>query len=303
MTKEDFINLDGVTLHYLDWGGTGRPVVLLAGLSRTAKGYDALAPKLTKRFKVLGLTRRGHGRSDHAAEYNLDVFVEDIRHFLDAMRIKRTILVGHSMAGFEMPLFAIRYPQRVEAIVCMDAIFPKLDSEPDFSDDPIDALPSVKPTPDDFASLDAFFAYQRKARPAWARIWCKAVEDDILEYVRISADGRVEETRDEELFRQIWKEVSSKRPEYDKVNCPILAIMPVGHYHPHVPVDASYDIQQKADKYWQEKVLPFTQEKINSFRQTAPEAKVVELDTPIHRIFTAKEDETVEAIFNFLPTT
>jgi pimeloyl-ACP methyl ester carboxylesterase len=165
MTKEGFVNLNGVKLHYLDWGGTGKALVLLTGLGATSKYYGGLAPKLTKRFKVLGLTRRGHGQSDRPAEYNLDILVEDIRHFLDAMDIKQAILVGHSMAGFEMPLFAIRYPQRVEAIVFMDAIYPKMDSEPDFSDDPTNALPSVEPSADDFASLDAYFAHKRKARP------------------------------------------------------------------------------------------------------------------------------------------
>lgn len=75
------------------------------------------------------------------------------------------------------------------------------------------------------------------------------------------------------------------------------------HYHPNVPLDASDDIQKIANKYWQERVLPFIQETIKSFCQTAPKARVVELDTPNHRTFMAKEDETVEAIFDFLSTT
>lgn len=303
MTKEGFVNLDGVKLHYLDWGGTGKPLVLLTGLGATAKYYGGLAPKLAKRFKVLGLTRRGHGRSDRPAECNLDYFVEDIHHYLDAMEIEQAILVGHSMAGYEMPLFAIRYPQRVEAIICMDAIYQKMDSEPDFSDDPTNGLPSIEQTPDDFASLDAYFAYYKKARPEWARIWCKAIEEDLLEYVKISDDGRIEETRDSEFFSRIWKEIEPHYPEYEKVKCPILAITPVGHYHPGVPLDTSEDIQKAANKYWQERVLPFIQETIKSFRQSAPTAHIVELDTPNHRVFLAKEDETVRAIFDFLPTT
>ena len=303
MTKEGFVNLNGVKLHYLDWGGTGKPLVLLTGLGATSKYYGGLAPKLTKRFKVLGLTRRGHGQSDRPAEFNLDIFVEDIRHFLDAMGIERAILVGHSMAGFEMPLFARRYPQRVEAIVYMDAIYPKMDSEPDFSDDPTNALPSIEPTADDFASLNAYFAYKRKARPDWARIWCKAIEDDLLECVRIEADGRIQETSDDEYFGRIWQEVASQYPEYEKVKCPMLAIFPIGHYHPSVPLNVSDEIQKAANKYWQERVLPFIQETIKSFRQTAPKAHIVELDTPYHRIFLAREDETVGAIFDFLPTT
>ena len=83
----------------------------------------------------------------------------------------------------------------------------------------------------------------------------------------------------------------------------MLAIMPTGHYHPSVPLDATDDIKNAANKYWQERVLPFIQETIKSFRQVAPAAHIVELDTPYHRVFLAKEDETVQAIFDFLPTT
>jgi pimeloyl-ACP methyl ester carboxylesterase len=88
----------------------------------------------------MGLTRRGHGRSDRPKSgYDLENFVEDIRGFLDAVGIERVILVGHSLAGYEMPLFAERYPQRVEAIVLLDAIYTK--SETDVSGDPLTHFP------------------------------------------------------------------------------------------------------------------------------------------------------------------
>lgn len=63
MPEERFFDSDDVSLHYIDWGGAGRPLVLLAGLGDTAHLYRGLAPKLASRFSVVGLTRRGHGRS------------------------------------------------------------------------------------------------------------------------------------------------------------------------------------------------------------------------------------------------
>jgi non-heme chloroperoxidase len=53
----------GVSLEVLDWGGTGRPLVLLAGLGGTAYVFDEFAPKLTASYHVYGITRRGHGDS------------------------------------------------------------------------------------------------------------------------------------------------------------------------------------------------------------------------------------------------
>jgi pimeloyl-ACP methyl ester carboxylesterase len=299
MPKEGFVNLDGLKLHYLDWEGIGKPLVLLTGLGATAKYYSNLAPKLATRFQVMGLTRRGHGRSDRPKSgYDLENLVEDIRGFLDVVGIERAILVGHSLAGYEMPLFAKRYPQRVEAIVLLDALYTKL--ETDLSGDPVDALPQNEPTVDDFASRETYLAYRKRYSPNWASIWCDAIEMDILENVKIHDDGHVEEIADYELFGQIWKAIEPQYPDYKNIKCPILAIMPLGDYHPSVPLNASDELRNNANKYWKEKYLPSVQEKTKIFLQTVPHSRVVELDSPNHRIFMSKEDETVQAIFDFL---
>jgi alpha-beta hydrolase superfamily lysophospholipase len=52
-----------IKLEVLDWGGTGRPIVLLAGLGGTAHAFDEFAAKLTPRYHVFGITRRGFGES------------------------------------------------------------------------------------------------------------------------------------------------------------------------------------------------------------------------------------------------
>jgi non-heme chloroperoxidase len=54
----------GVRLEVLDWGGTGRPVVLLAGSGNTAHIFDDFAEKLSGVCcHVYGITRRGFGMS------------------------------------------------------------------------------------------------------------------------------------------------------------------------------------------------------------------------------------------------
>jgi non-heme chloroperoxidase len=60
-----FVTVDkSVRLEVLDWGGTGRPI-LFVGCYLTAHVHDAIAPKLTDRFHVYVITRRGIGASDH----------------------------------------------------------------------------------------------------------------------------------------------------------------------------------------------------------------------------------------------
>ena len=53
---------EGVRLEVLDWGGSGRPVVLLAGSGNSAQAFDDFAPKLADCCHVYGITRRGYAR-------------------------------------------------------------------------------------------------------------------------------------------------------------------------------------------------------------------------------------------------
>src|SRR6266436_870644 len=62
--KAGFTTANNVRLHYLDWGGAGETLLFLHGMGDTPHSYDDLAPKFTNQFRVLGLTRRGHGQSE-----------------------------------------------------------------------------------------------------------------------------------------------------------------------------------------------------------------------------------------------
>src|SRR6478672_11581031 len=85
-----FITVNGVRLHYLDWGGQGDTMLFLHGIGDTPHGFDGFAPKFTNQFRVLGLTRRGHGESEVPdSGYDTATRVEDIRQFLDALKISR----------------------------------------------------------------------------------------------------------------------------------------------------------------------------------------------------------------------
>ncbi len=303
MPTDAFFDSDGVKLHYIDWGGTGRPMVLLAGLGDTAHQYRGLGPKLASRFTVVGLTRRGHGQSDRPdSGYDLDTFVEDVRRFLDALGIERSILVGHSFGGLEVSLFAIRYPERVEAIAYLDALFPRLDPEPDLSGDPVwSVIPTGGPKVEDLVSREAYLAYYKRARPAWARIWCEAIEADLMSKVTVRDDGGLELHHDDELMNRIYAEAWSRRnPEYDRIEVPMLAIVPDGNYHQSLPLHATGELGRAANEYWEKKILPWIRQRTTVFLQAAPTACVVELDSPYHHIFIAEENETVTAIGDFL---
>src|SRR5688500_11438493 len=122
--KTGFITVNKVKLHYLDWGGAGETLLFLHGQGDTAHRYDDFAPKFTNQFRVLGLTRRGHGESEiPRTGYDTATLVEDIRQFLDALRIQRAVLAGHSFAGRELTRFAVVHHGRVIKLIYFDAAY------------------------------------------------------------------------------------------------------------------------------------------------------------------------------------
>ncbi|HTR79234.1 MAG TPA: alpha/beta hydrolase, partial [Gemmatimonadaceae bacterium] len=100
----------GVRLEYLDFGGSGPPLVLLAGIGNTAHAYDDFAPGFTDRFHVVAITRRGFGASSHPdTGYSIPTLAHDIKVVLDSLHLGRVDVMGHSFAGQEMTHFARAY--------------------------------------------------------------------------------------------------------------------------------------------------------------------------------------------------
>ena len=122
--QDQFITVNGVKLQHVDWGGHGSPVLFLPGLGDNVHRFDTVAPRFTKRWHAVGYSRRGQGESEKPASgYDTNTLVEDLRLFLDAKDIQAVDLIGHSLAGTEMTLFASRYPGRVNHIVYLDAAY------------------------------------------------------------------------------------------------------------------------------------------------------------------------------------
>jgi pimeloyl-ACP methyl ester carboxylesterase len=122
--KTGFVTANRIRLHYLDWGGSGETILFLPGFNDTAHGYDHFAPRFTDHFQVISLTRRGVGESEKPSSgYDTITRVEDIRGFLDTLGFNRVSLIGHSMAGDELTLFATRYPDTVAKLVYLDAAY------------------------------------------------------------------------------------------------------------------------------------------------------------------------------------
>ena len=116
----------GVKLEVLDWGGSGRPLVMLAGLGNDAHVFDKFAPKLTDRYHVYGITRRGFGASSAPSPtgdgtYSADRLGDDVLAVMEALKLDRPVLAGHSIAGQELSSVGSRHPEKVAGLIYLDA--------------------------------------------------------------------------------------------------------------------------------------------------------------------------------------
>jgi pimeloyl-ACP methyl ester carboxylesterase len=113
-----------VRLEVLDWGGAGRPVILLAGGGNTAHIFDEFATKLVASCHVYGITRRGFGASGFSATDDpADRLGDDVAAVIDALKLNRPVLVGHSIAGAELSSVANRHTDLVAGLVYVDAAY------------------------------------------------------------------------------------------------------------------------------------------------------------------------------------
>jgi pimeloyl-ACP methyl ester carboxylesterase len=120
---EGRLEADGVGLHYLDWGGDAPPVVFLHGGGQTAHTWDIVCLALRDRYRCLALDLRGHGDSDWSPDldYEIATHAGDVVAAIDALAGGSAVVVGMSLGGLSALWTASAAPDRVRALVVVDA--------------------------------------------------------------------------------------------------------------------------------------------------------------------------------------
>src|SRR5260221_381301 len=292
--KNGFVTVNNVKLHYLDWGGKGETMLFLHGMGDTAHIFDDLAPKFTNHFRVLGLTRRGHGSSEKPGRgYGPGTLVEDIRQFLDALEIERLILVGHSMAGGELTLFAGTHPDRVIKLVYLDALY-----ETERGPEVFRRMPAeMNPPASDPVSLESLRRWQKRMNNGWS----EAREATLRAHW--SADGKTflnGEKRSRALGLMLEPGAEAQK-DYAKIKSPVLAITVVGF--PSNMVNHFKTLPEPRRKAVDDflRFLSAIKEKESErFRKQLPSARVVVLTNADHECFIEREDEVLREMQSFL---
>jgi pimeloyl-ACP methyl ester carboxylesterase len=219
--RSAYVEVDGIRLHTLEWGGRGPAVVMIHGIGDSPYVFSDLAVGLAPRFRVVAYARRGHGQSDApAGPYDLDTLVTDLRGVMDALGIERASLVGWSLGGNEITAFAARYPERVDKLVYLESGYDW--SDPVFLPAFREALAAIAPAPADLASFDAYRAWFQRAWLGPAE-WTPGLEAYLRDTVSIGSDGRVAPKPSDAVAAAILDGVAVSPRDYAKVRAPVLA--------------------------------------------------------------------------------
>ena len=115
--------INGVTIHY-QVSGEGPAVTLLHGYTGSHQDWVRQIPLLSKKYRVVTLDWRGHGKSEAlsaASDYSFELLIQDTYGLLRHLGIHTSCIVGHSMGGFIALELALRYPDVVSALVLVDS--------------------------------------------------------------------------------------------------------------------------------------------------------------------------------------
>ena len=115
------VNVEGIHLCYVDWGGDGPTMLLFHGDMRTSRSWDAVSRRLKDDYRVIALDARGHGDSDWTPRgYRFAERVDDLAAFCESLGLRDIISVAHSTGGVVMSLCAQKHPGVFSRLALME---------------------------------------------------------------------------------------------------------------------------------------------------------------------------------------
>lgn len=290
----------GVRLEVLDWGGTGRAVVLLAGSGNTAHVFDEFAPKLSQFCHVYGITRRGYGASSHPdSGYSEQRLAEDVLQVVDLLKLVKPVLMGHSMSGEEMTRLGDEHSDRLAGLIYMDAASDPKDwpgSSPAYME-LFNKLPEAmrkRPEPSD-TDLKSFHAYhQWQLRDADNPF----PESELRNMYATNPDGSVGEySASTDAIHKAIGEGAQKR-DYSKITVPILA------FFPSIEGESKYqpknDEERAAIKAFDDATAVYVNRYKENLRQATGGVRIIDLQGAKHYVFLSNEADVLRETRLFL---
>ena len=123
MPGDRFVTVNGLRIHYLDWGSEGKPpLIMLHGIGRVAHTFDHIASHFVPNYHVMAVDMRGHGDSDWDPKgaYLVEDYTKDIEGMAEQLRLRNITIWGNSTGGRVAQVFAGLHPELVSAVISED---------------------------------------------------------------------------------------------------------------------------------------------------------------------------------------
>ena len=284
-----------VKLEVLDWGGSGRPLVLLAGLGDTAHVFDDFAPKLTTTCHVYGITRRGFGNSfappPSTENYSADRLGDDVLAVSESLQLNRPVLVGHSFAGEELSSIGSRHPDKVAGLIYLEAAYSYAYYDPSQGDLLLDALELRK-------KLDQLIAgngsQDRKQLGQELLQIVPQFKKDLDEQQKALQLMPARTQRPDEVPRVIQALLSGEQ-EFTNIRAPILAIFADPH-----DIGSMFKDDPAARATAEAMDVAYVGAQAKAVETGLPSARVVRLPNASHYVFKSNEADVLREINAFL---
>lgn len=289
----------GVKLEVLDWGGTGRPLVFLAGLGNTAHVFDTFAPKFISKYHVYGITRRGFGDSSTPTSighnYSSDRLGNDVLAVIDALKLQKPVLVGHSIAGEELSSIGSRHPEKVNGLIYLDGGNPYAFYDRTSGDLQLDLLDTRKQIEQILPSSP--FDNKQAIEALLASL--PQLEKDLKNRLKMLETIPLPSTKPtlhtSQSFAAIASAIFNGEHKYTEIKVPCLAIFAVPHDSSAIlPTNSAHHAAAVAFE------LERTTNLSNAFASGVPSAQVIRLPNANHYIFRSNQADVIRVMNNFL---
>lgn len=290
---------NNVQVELLDWRGSGPPLILLAGVGSNAHVFDDFAPKLTSKFHVYGITRRGFAPSTilpaKLENYASDILGNDVLAVMAWLKINRPFIAGHSIAGEELSSIGTSSPEKVRGLIYLEAGYPYAffdEKHPDF----IMSLNELKRTLNDMrvnTPAGEIVRSLKQLQKTDLPLFETAMQERLKQFADIPpVEGATLVLPPPTPYEAI---VDGER-KYGAVKCPVLYFFAAPHDVASRPKDPKVRAEAEAND------LKMVDTQIAAIKAANPKAKIVKIAGANHFIYRSNEAEVIKEIEAFAAT-
>lgn len=226
MSKSSFVTLGDLDFHYVDWGGTGTPIILLHGLASTVHIWDLVALHLMAQGRVIALDQRGHGLSSQPPSgYDFVTLGEDLVRFVDALGIQEPFfLVGHSWGAYVALAFAHSRGEMLRGAVLVDGGVMDLKTQSSTWE-----IAESRMTPPQL-ERKTVPEMQAMIKEHWlGAAWTPETGEMAFQVYKVDEEGfvdrRLQLANHMQIARAIWELTPTET--FAQITCPLLLVMPI----------------------------------------------------------------------------